>query len=101
MSKGASEPAKKIRIGLKYCGGCKPQYDRVQAVAFIRVSLKGKIELVSHEERDTQGTLVVAGCETACVDMIPFTGRPLWVATSLQEIEQFIEKMKDEHPPWP
>lgn len=101
LPKGALEPAKKIRIGLKYCGGCKPQYDRVQAMVFIRERLKGKIELVSHEERDTQGTLVVTGCEIACVDMTPFAGRPLWVATSLQEIEQFIEKMKEAHIPEP
>ena len=66
----------------------------------IRERLQEKIELVSHEEPDTQGTLVVAGCETACVDMTPFAGRPLWVVTSLQEIQQFIERLKDEHSPW-
>jgi predicted metal-binding protein len=98
LSKSAFESAKKIRIGLKYCGGCKPQYDRVQAVALIRQRLPEKIELVSHEEPDTHGTLVVTGCETACVDMTPFAGRPLWVATSLREIEQLIEKMKEADP---
>ncbi|MBP7342291.1 MAG: hypothetical protein KA957_08270 [Syntrophaceae bacterium] len=98
MSKGTFEPANKIRIGLKYCGGCKPHYDRVQAVALIRERLQEKIELVSHEDPDTKGILVVAGCETACVDMAPFAGRPLWVVTSPREVEQFIEKMKEEHP---
>ncbi|MBN1663930.1 MAG: hypothetical protein JW943_10045 [Deltaproteobacteria bacterium] len=79
------------RIGLKYCGGCKPEYDRVQAVAALKKRLGGKIELVSYEDPQTEGTLVVAGCPTACVDLKPFQGRPLWVVTSLQEVENFTK----------
>lgn len=88
------------RIGLKYCGGCKPQYDRVQTVASLQKRLAEKIELVSYEDPKTEGTMVVAGCPTVCVDLKPFEGRPLWVVASLQEIEDFIEIMSsDDHPP--
>ena len=86
---------KNRRIGLKYCGGCNPQYDRVQAVASIRKQLEEKVELVSYEDQDIEGALVVTGCPTACIDMKPFAGRPLWVVTSPQEVERFIKIMND------
>ena len=86
---------KRRRIGLKYCGGCNPLYDRVQAVESVRKRLKDKIELVSHEDREAEGTLVVAGCPTACVDLKPFEGRSIWVVRSLQDVERFIDTLSE------
>jgi len=93
-------PTKKIRkIGLKYCGGCKPEYDRVQEVTALRKRLEKIIELVPYDDPAAKGTLVVAGCPTACVELKPFEGRPLWVVTSPREIENFIKSMSgNEHP---
>jgi len=85
----------KIRkIGLKYCGGCTPRYDRVQAVATIKKRLAERVEFVSYENRDVEGVLVVVGCPTACVDLTPFEGYPVWVVTSLQDAEGFVEKIR-------
>ena len=86
--------SKKRRIGLKYCGGCSPRYDRVQAVRSLRERLKDAIELVSYEDPDIEGVLVVAGCPTACVDLTPFKGRPVWVVTNPQEAERFEQRMR-------
>jgi len=36
---------------------------------------------------------VVTGCPTACVDLKPFEGYPVWVITSEQDVEGFIEKI--------
>lgn len=36
---------------------------------------------------------MVAGCSTACVDMKPFEKYPVWVITSEQDVEDFIEKI--------
>jgi len=85
---------RKHRIGLKYCGGCNPRYDRVQAAGYLRERLKDRVELVSYEDPDIEGILVVAGCPTACVDLTPFKGRPVWVVTSPQEAERFEQKMR-------
>jgi len=87
---------KKCRVGLKYCGGCNPQYDRVQAVEFLRERLKDTVDLASYEDPGIEGILVVTGCPTACVDLTPFKGRPVWVVTSLQEAEHFAETMMKE-----
>ncbi len=81
------------KIGLKYCGGCAPQYDRVQAVVSIKRRLAGRVEFVSYEDRDVEGVLVVVGCPTACVDLTPFEGYPVWVVTSPQDVEGFIENI--------
>jgi hypothetical protein len=86
---------KKRKIGLKYCGGCNPLYDRVQAAASIKKRLEDIIELVSYEDREAEGTLVIAGCPTACVDLKPFEGRPIWVVTSLQDVERWVQTMNN------
>ncbi len=84
---------KKRRIGLKYCGGCTRRYDRVRAVAYIKKRLADRIEIVSFEDPGAEGILVVTGCPTACVDLTPFEGYPVWVVKSERDIEGFIEKM--------
>ncbi|MBW2544964.1 MAG: hypothetical protein JRD43_05765 [Deltaproteobacteria bacterium] len=85
--------SKKRRIGLKYCGGCSPRYDRVQAVASIKRRLEDRVEFVSYEDRDVEGILVVTGCSTACVDLTPFEGRLVWVVTSEQDVEGFLKNI--------
>lgn len=77
---------------MKYCGGCSPRYDRVQAVEFLRERLKDTVDLVSYEDSGIEGILIVAGCPTACVDLTPFQGRPVWVVTSRESVDGFIEK---------
>lgn len=92
--------SKKYRIGLKYCGGCTPRYDRVKAVGYLREQLKDRVELVSYEDPDVEGVLVVTGCPTACVNLTSranmtfFKGRPVWVVSSEQDVEGFIEKIR-------
>ncbi len=83
--------SEKVRIGLKYCGGCNPRYDRVQAVGYLRERLQGTVELVSYEDPDIAGVLVVAGCPTACVDPEPFKERSVWVVTRRQGIDDFVK----------
>lgn len=91
--------SKKYRIGLKYCGGCTSRYDRVQAVASIKRRLEDRVEVVSYEDPDVEGILVVTGCPTACVDltrhvnMTPLEGHPVWVVSSPEDVEEFIEKV--------
>lgn len=55
----------KLKIGVKYCGGCNPQYDRVEMVEKIGNSLQGKAELVSPGSNGVELILAVQGCLTA------------------------------------
>ncbi len=56
------------RVGVKYCGGCNPTYDRVKRVEMLMGALMGRIELVSYEDAPFELLLIVNGCQKACVD---------------------------------
>jgi hypothetical protein len=55
----------KLKISVKYCGGCNPEYDRVELVEKIAASLTGKADLVSPESEGSDMVLAVQGCSTA------------------------------------
>lgn len=55
------------RVGLKYCGGCNPVYDREAYVARIRSVAMDLIEWVSYDEGGFTTLLLVNGCERSCI----------------------------------
>ena len=68
-----------MKIGIKYCGGCNPRYDRVaMGNRFVRI-LDQSVEWVSPDDPEAEMILVIVGCDTACVDLIRFQGRSLMV----------------------
>ena len=83
----------KLRIGLKYCGGCRSQYNRVAVVAELKNRLKSLADFVSYEEPEIDGYLIVVGCSTACVDQTPFTGKPIWVIGAPEEAEPVLKSI--------
>jgi hypothetical protein len=56
----------KIRVALKYCGGCDPAYDRVSYQERIAAAAAGHIEWVSIENPPFEAVLVINGCHRAC-----------------------------------
>jgi len=58
-----------IRIGVKYCGGCDPVYDRVKRVEKIAKSLKHYVKLVSYREPPYKILLVINGCHKQCAEL--------------------------------
>ena len=83
------------RIGLKYCGGCSPRYDRVETVRRIKKELAGTIELVPPDEPGTDVILAVMGCKTACADLKPFAGKEIRIITSEKDAEVLIRELKE------
>ena len=57
------------RVGLKYCGGCQPRYDRTAAVARLARRLAGRIVLVPWDDPLAEAVLVVCGCDVSCADV--------------------------------
>ncbi len=57
-----------MRVGVKYCGGCNPRYDRPQLVARLKEELGDGIEWVNAATATTplDFVLVVCGCTAAC-----------------------------------
>lgn len=58
----------KKKIGIKYCGGCNPTYERVEIIQGVRFQLRDQIFLARHDEKDIEALIIVNGCPRACTD---------------------------------
>ena len=83
-----------VKVGLKYCGGCNPEYDRVSLVKHIQESLQGKVEFVKPESKGVRLILAVEGCSTACADLSTFQGMEIRTITNIQDSEKFIKEIR-------
>ena len=81
------------RIGLKYCGGCNPNYDRVLLVEELARHLEGKVQFVSPASEGICGVLAVQGCEKACADLKDFEGLDIRMITCRQDAERVIGEL--------
>jgi hypothetical protein len=82
------------RVGVKYCGGCNPHYDRVSVVEDLRTRLGRQIEWVSPEDGDLDLVLAIEGCQTACADLSRFEGIEIRIITCPDEAEGLIIEME-------
>jgi hypothetical protein len=58
------------KIGVLYCGGCNPHFDRVALVEGIQKQSAGKAHFEKLKPDETYDVaLVVCGCNTACANM--------------------------------
>ncbi len=76
-------------MGLKYCGGCNPHYDRVSLVEDLKTRLGREIEWVSPEAGDLDLVLAIEGCETACADLRFFEGIEIRIMTCPEDARGF------------
>jgi hypothetical protein len=83
-----------MRIGVKYCGGCNPDYDRVALIKQIQERLKDKADFVSWEREDMDIVLVVCGCSTSCVDLGPFSGFKTRTIKNPDDADYFVQEIK-------
>ena len=84
------------RIGLKYCGGCAPRYDRVSQVRAIEKELHGLISLHPTDAMHLEAVLVVAGCPTCCVEVQGFHPLPILRIRSEADARRFIDDIRSE-----
>ena len=83
------------RVGIKYCGCCNPDYDRVALVEQIICALKGKVEFVPAQNEGVEIILAVQGCATACADLSPFKGIEIKLITKAEDAEKFVKDLND------
>ena len=86
---------KTVRVGLKYCGGCNPEYDRIALVRHIEESLQGKVAFVTPESEGVGLILAVEGCSTACADLSAFQGVEIRVITNIEGAKRFIKEIRN------
>jgi hypothetical protein len=76
------------RVGLKYCGGCNPSFDRVEYVREIQRAAGGRIEWVTLDAGNFSSLLAVCGCDKQCVELADQGGSGVRVI-----------RIKDDHTP--
>ena len=79
-----------LKIRIKYCGGCNPNYDRVALVKHIKERLGNRVDFVEGEEDGIALVLAVTGCSTACADLSPFQRLEVRMITCPEDAEPFI-----------
>jgi hypothetical protein len=83
-----------VKVGLKYCGGCRPEYDRPAAVKDIVSEIGEGFEITGADDEEAEFILVVTGCKTACVDPSALPGKPLRYISSIEDARRFKEDVK-------
>ena len=58
-------------IGVRYCGGCNPQIDRLRVIRDLREGLKKmglKVDLTTDKESPVDMVLLINGCMHGCLE---------------------------------
>ncbi|MBW1847897.1 MAG: hypothetical protein JRI53_05190 [Deltaproteobacteria bacterium] len=84
----------KLKIGLKYCGGCNPTYDRGLMAEKITRELDGKANFVTIIEDDVDMVLSIQGCDVSCADLKPLKDFNVRIVNSIDDAEAFINEIQ-------
>ena len=84
---------RKIRIAVKYCGGCNPEFDRVGAVADMLAGLSDIVAVVPLDDERADMLVAVEGCPTACAGLGDFKGKRVVVLTSREAVAGFVPEV--------
>lgn len=79
------------KIGVKFCGGCNPKYDRDSIFLKVKEAYGEDVHIV--EEGETYDALLsICGCENACADISKYKHNVLFINTDSQKVE--VEEIK-------
>jgi len=85
-----------MKVGVRYCGGCNPRYDRGGVFQEIRDRLQDMDFEVAKEGVEYDALLVIGGCTSCCASYHQFTNRKgvvkIW---DPDELEDAIKKLKE------
>lgn len=64
-----------MRIGVKYCGGCNPRYDRTALTARLQMAWPQAQWVPARPGEALDAVLVVCGCTAACAERSELAGK--------------------------
>jgi acyl dehydratase len=89
-------------IGIKYCGGCNPVYDRVKRVGKLRETNPEHEYVTPKGDQVCDYWVVVCGCSRRCAEMKSLKARykvaVVWDEESFRQLEQELSKSNGENP---
>jgi 4-hydroxybutyrate CoA-transferase len=86
-----------LKIGIKYCGGCNPRYDRVLFVEELQREFKDFDFETANTEQVYDALIVVGGCKSCCADHKRYQSDSRIFVTDKSDytnVRNIIEKLK-------
>lgn len=85
-------------IGVKYCGGCNPKYERKNFVDRVTKHFEGKTDFeLAKEDKEYEGIMVVGGCSNCCAAYKHFTSITapmlIWGDEFFEDVVDKIDKI--------
>jgi len=83
------------RVGVRYCGGCNPGYERVETIERVQFRLNDRFLFLRHDDPDIDALVLMSGCPRACAsrDLNP-TGIPHCSITGENDFEILMNWLK-------
>ncbi len=87
-------------VGVKFCGGCNPRYDRGKAYEAIKKELAGTAELVIAEEGgEYDFLLVIGGCTNCCASYSQYHAKhgpiKMWDEAHMDDVIKKLKKQEE------
>lgn len=83
-----------VRIAVKYCGGCNPDFDRVEAVAAMLEKLAHVVEVVPLDGGSADVLVAVEGCPAACANLSGVKAARTVILASREAIKRFVAEFQ-------
>ena len=82
-------------VGIRYCGGCNPRYDRDRACGIIRQALSSRAQTEYAREGVSYDALaVIGGCTNCCASTDQFEVKgEIYRITSIEQAEEAAEAL--------
>ena len=79
----------KVKIAIKYCGGCNPEFDREEAVDEMLSRLGQTVEVLALDDPAVEMVVAVQGCPVSCADLDAHQGKTIVTLSSRDAVERF------------
>lgn len=85
-------------VGVKFCGGCNPRYERGQALQAIKKHFEGRVDFVIAEEgKEYDLVFVIGGCSSCCASYDQYKSKNqyylMWDEDHIKKSINTIEEM--------
>ena len=87
-------------VGVKFCGGCNPRYDRGKALETIKAAMLEEAEFVIAEEgAEYDQLLVIGGCTNCCASFSQYKTKQdvtkIWDGSHIEETINNLKKQEE------
>ncbi|MGD9569620.1 MAG: hypothetical protein AB7V48_15150 [Sedimentibacter sp.] len=70
-----------MKIGIKYCGGCNPSFDRIRFVKLLKKEFADMAFETADKDVNYYLLIVICGCMRACANTIDYKYREILYIT--------------------